>query len=462
MAESSAYHDSTRNSSPYTPDSAVLLLVIDSFHKTQDGESPEYDPSHSLHAALISDPMKSLLVHNRQAIYSHLKKNDILWPGCDTEIQKINPHVKSGKDVFGDDATAQYLPAISRYTGDLYEGLGDDRRTTVEGSPHHLLILSALYGLVAPYEPVQNYACQFGDKNLTYDIWTRDHGISRILAEYVNTNRISRIFDFTYCSVPAYHEAINWDYVREATGADVLHVYHEYAQGDQALKSFGGYIRDHMLNASDADLLGIRPGTVRQNLIFKNTIRLSENETLRRMIDRGENDLVEFKTSALWSMYLTEAQIAESNSNEVKKYQKYVSRFIIARSIAGFLNASGGNLILGVKEDKVNSNTTISGVSNEFPKLREGDRNPDGYRLMIIDMIAKKFIPDIIPHFSSLISISFHEIEGQIVCWLQIRPSPAPVFVEAGNEELFFVRVDASTRPLAGKALVEYCLGRYH
>ncbi len=447
--------------SRYAPDSRVLIIVIDSFHKTTDGESPGYDPAGSIHSTRIGAPMKTRITENRQAIYAHLKKNDILWPGCETEIQKINPQVRFGKDFSGDDGTARYLPAICRYGGDLYEGLGDERNRSVAASRHHFLILSALYGLLTPFEPIQNYACQFGNKNLTYDVWTRDHGLSRILADYIQAYGISRVFDFTYCSVTAYHEALNWDFIREATGADVLHAYHEYARGDQALKSFGRYIRDSMLNVGEADLMGIQPGTLQKGIHFEGTIQLSENETLRRMIEKGENDLVEFKTSALWSMYFSPAQIENANTPEVKKYQKNASKFIIARSIAGFLNAQGGNLILGVKEDKQNNQVTIVGVTDEFCKLREGDRNPDGYRLMIIDWIAKKFLPEIMASFSSLITISFHEIEGQSVCWLQIKPGSTPVFVETGNEELFFVRVDASTRPLTGKALADYILGRF-
>jgi hypothetical protein len=44
---------------------------------------------------------------------------------------------------------------------------------------------------------------------------------------------------------------------------------------------------------------------------------------------------------------------------------------------------------------------------------------------------------------------------------MHITPADKPVFVDIENEELFFIRVDASTRAITGKALTQYILTRF-
>jgi cytoplasmic iron level regulating protein YaaA (DUF328/UPF0246 family) len=444
----------------YDPTSPVLILIIDSFHKRREYESEKYDPSMSISTSNISDENKMLIKQNRQAIYRHLKKGEIHWRDDEDEIS-INENLKLGKDFFGNDNKAQYLPAMFRFWGDIYEGFGNEGIAKLGRSQHHILILSALYGFLRPYEPIQYYACQFGDKNLTYDIWTKNGEISQILADYILKYRIKKIFDFTSCEVAAYHECINWDYIKEKTDVEVLHCYHRFAKRDQALKPFGLFIKNNILSEMSEKLIAIKPGFSVGDVTFSEKIKLSESETLRRLIEKGEDDQVEFKSSSLWSLGLSAFELLEPTSIEIKKYQKLASKFILARSIASLLNMNGGHLIIGVKEDRTNNENVIIGIEREYHHLRLEDRNPDGYRRMIIDMIIKKFVPDILENFSNYVTITFHKISGKTVCWLQIRPAKQPIFVELGSEEIFFVRIDASSRMVTGKALTNYVLSRF-
>jgi hypothetical protein len=187
----------------------------------------------------------------------------------------------------------------------------------------------------------------------------------------------------------------------------------------------------------------------------------SEPEEIQRLIERGENDRVEFKRETLWSSDLTPPEINASESTEIRKYKHNTSRFIIARSIAGFLNTEGGDLIIGIREDRIQNKIDVVGIENEYHKLHETDRNPDGYRRMIIDAVIRKFLPEIFNVASMFIHISFPSIAGKTVCRVHVTPFEKPVFVNIGNEELFFIRVDASTRPLTGKPLTKYILSRF-
>ena len=87
----------------------------------------------------------------------------------------------------------------------------------------------------------------------------------------------------------------------------------------------------------------------------------------------------------MWSADLTREEILATESSEIRKYRNNASKFIIARSIAGFLNTDGGDLIIGIQEDRIKNSIQAVGIEEDYSKLQEKDRNPDGYRRMIVD-----------------------------------------------------------------------------
>jgi uncharacterized protein YaaQ len=182
---------------------------------------------------------------------------------------------------------------------------------------------------------------------------------------------------------------------------------------------------------------------------------------VRMMIATGENERVEFKFKALWSSRFSKEEADASDSAEVRKYRTNASKFIIARSIAGFMNSGGGDLIIGIEEDRVKNVIQVVGIEDDFSRLPEKDRNPDGYRRMLIDSVIRRYIPEVYETASRLIHITFPVIAEKTVCHVHILPADKPVFVDTANEEFFFIRVDASTRPISGKTLTNYILTRF-
>jgi hypothetical protein len=184
-------------------------------------------------------------------------------------------------------------------------------------------------------------------------------------------------------------------------------------------------------------------------------------DAIQAMINTGENDHIEFKLQSLWSADLTKEEILASESSEIRKYRNNASKFIIARSIAGFLNTDGGDLIIGIREDRIKNFIQAAGIDDDYRKLQEKDRNPDGYRRMIIESIVQKYLPEIVNTASRFIHLSFPSLSGRTLCHIHILPADKPVFVTIGNEEIFFIRVDASTRSITGKILTQYILTRF-
>jgi tetratricopeptide (TPR) repeat protein len=179
-----------------------------------------------------------------------------------------------------------------------------------------------------------------------------------------------------------------------------------------------------------------------------------------KVLNGGESESVEYKSSVLWSKLFSKADISSSDSREVHKYGREASRLIIAKTIAGFLNTHGGNLIIGLKENKEGQPDEIIGIEGEYPKLK--DPCPDGYRRMLVDEVIRKFLPpEIFHHLTSYIRIHFPKMQEKTLCWLEIKKADDGVFLKIQDEELFFIRIDAETRQISDKALVDYCKKRF-
>lgn len=188
---------------------------------------------------------------------------------------------------------------------------------------------------------------------------------------------------------------------------------------------------------------------------------LSESESLikeiKKLIEKGENFHIEFKSEALWSITYNPQQLKESKSSELREYGQKASKIIIARSIASFLNSDGGSLILGVKENKDRDTLEILGLAEDFKKLKKPTK--DEYRRVITDEILRTFLPSkIYNHLNDYISFDFVEIDGKTILWIKIKKSDSRVFLNLNGREIFFIRVDAETRALEGEKLVDYCI----
>ena len=181
----------------------------------------------------------------------------------------------------------------------------------------------------------------------------------------------------------------------------------------------------------------------------------SPDDPFPAILAGGESERVEFKSSALWSKSYSKEDISASDSREVHKYGRDASRIIIAKTIAGFLNTEGGDLVIGIQEHKDGKANEITGIETDYPKLK--DPCTDGYRRMIIDEIIRKYLPSEIFHqLTRYIRIHFPRYHDKTLCWLEIQKAEEGIFLKIQDEEHFFIRVDAETRQISDRALVDY------
>jgi len=161
----------------------------------------------------------------------------------------------------------------------------------------------------------------------------------------------------------------------------------------------------------------------------------SEARTTSDLIEQGESKTVEFK------------QTARLNAHTGTKDRKLEDA--VVKSIAGFLNAGGGILLIGVSDDQ-----EVTGVECDYPLMGKPDR--DGFE----NWLTTRLIDDLGKNeTASFVRIVFENIGGHEVCRVNVEPCNKPVYV--GKDATFYVRVGNSTRACNPRETMEYVKDRW-
>lgn len=145
---------------------------------------------------------------------------------------------------------------------------------------------------------------------------------------------------------------------------------------------------------------------------------------LAELIKLAESSTLEFKQSARWS--------------HIHGDGDKVSELEVVKNVAGFMNARGGTLVIGVSDEH-----EPVGLRKDFKSI-QGRPDADGFENWLTnvfqDTIGKPTIAQL--------SIGFEPVDDQDLCRIDVAPSPTPVFVSWKGESQFYVRLNNSTRQL--------------
>lgn len=149
--------------------------------------------------------------------------------------------------------------------------------------------------------------------------------------------------------------------------------------------------------------------------------------TTAELIAGGETEGVEFKSTLRTNLHTGQPD---------DKIQ-----VAVLKTLAAFLNAGGGTLLVGVGDDGAPVGLSIDGFPNE-----------DKMSLHLVnltrDRIGDLFVPYIHPEFV--------EHEGCRVLSVRCERGPKPAFVRDGSAQRFFVRGANATAELTGQSVVDY------
>ena len=167
------------------------------------------------------------------------------------------------------------------------------------------------------------------------------------------------------------------------------------------------------------------------------TTATSKGLTINDFVARGEGPTLEFKSSIRWD-------------HKVDAVNPVLEK-VIAKTLAGFMNQSGGTVLVGVTDEG-----SIVGVEPDMASLMKKP-NRDGLALHITEIAAKYCGAAT----AAMVDMSFASIDEKTLIVLSVEPAQQPVFVEDQGSPEFYVRSGASTRQLNVKEATDFIASRW-
>lgn len=155
------------------------------------------------------------------------------------------------------------------------------------------------------------------------------------------------------------------------------------------------------------------------------------------LIRKGESTDIEFKES----LSLDVRRAAFDKAYTKAKEQKI--ELAVLKTIVGFLNAKGGKLFIGVRDD-----ASISGIDAELEAFH--NRSTDRFQLYLKDLIVTRIGKGILGN----LEIVLHEVEGKHIIVIEVRKASEPCFLKP--DDIFYMRISPATEQLTWKDLLDY------
>lgn len=268
--------------------SRVLIITICSNQKIQGGDA--FKKSVPSVAAVLPDSADGLF-RRRSDILGLIQGGSLGRDGIPLCQMQFNSKLVRGPDFGGKDSGC-YLPSSERYAGSFFTAVKRDNASILSDSLHHILIISALYGLLLPDEKIQLYSCHVEDHSDITSIWKKDGFLTSVVLSYMRKFEIYKAFDLT--AQESYRELLNWS--RISKKAQMLHVFGEQYVGPSLLSSLGEFARDHLLLKKEEELSEYVPGS--RIFLEREKIVLTEFPSPPAGFPREQEALDKNKTSA--------------------------------------------------------------------------------------------------------------------------------------------------------------------
>ena len=165
------------------------------------------------------------------------------------------------------------------------------------------------------------------------------------------------------------------------------------------------------------------------------------NSQLEALVAGGENDQLELKQTLRWDVV----------ENQVNKKLEDVA----IKTVAAFANATGGMLLIGVRDDG-----TPMGLD---PDLQCLGGNCDRMELHLTNLFSKYFGQSF---RASRLRVSFPVLAGMQICKIDVKPASEPMFVTIADRggaiaERFFVRSGNSSHELTASQTQRFIKDRF-
>jgi len=156
-----------------------------------------------------------------------------------------------------------------------------------------------------------------------------------------------------------------------------------------------------------------------------------DSEHLQSLIDVGENDRFELKSTLRWNL--------KSNKPDKEIENAWL------KTIIAFLNTSGGLLLVGIEDD----GKVLGLEPDKFP-------NADRYLLHVNNLIRERIGMEV----TQFIKFGLKPFDRKEILCVQCSPSPEAAFLKHDKDEDFYVRVGPGSRKLTSRETLTYINNR--
>ncbi|MEM1322731.1 MAG: RNA-binding domain-containing protein [Bacteroidota bacterium] len=163
-----------------------------------------------------------------------------------------------------------------------------------------------------------------------------------------------------------------------------------------------------------------------------NYLRSREQTPTSALIREGETEHVEFKSSLRWNTHINKKDQAIEHA--------------ALKTIAAFLNAEGGTLLIGVNDE------------GEILGLKADQFQNEDKMLLHLTKLIKDRIGTI---FTSFINAEIEPIGGKQVLRIDCEPATLPAYLKDKNNEIFYVRTGPATTAMRVSKIFDYIKLRF-
>jgi hypothetical protein len=190
----------------------------------------------------------------------------------------------------------------------------------------------------------------------------------------------------------------------------------------------------HIRNGSDDMVSTFFSGLIERNIQVLGSKKIAKTPQMRilDLIEQGENQNIEFKSSFRINLY-------------TKEFDRKMELSVL-KTVTAFLNTKGGNLLIGVSDDG-----NILGLKDD------GFLNDDKMGLYFTNLIKTHIGNEFLP----FIRFRIIKIKDRVVVLILCRESKKQVFLKNQNSEEFYVRNGPASIKLEGSSLVEYIRNKF-
>jgi serine/threonine protein kinase len=170
------------------------------------------------------------------------------------------------------------------------------------------------------------------------------------------------------------------------------------------------------------------------------------------LIAAGESDRAEFKSSVHNPDGPVPLDLQHLQPAQARKEVQKRLRTAVTKTIAAFLNTDGGTLLIGVADSGA-----VLGIEADFPYLKTGKQDADGWLLSLKDVIINALGSEV----WNAISLSLVPRGSATVAVVSCPAWVSETWHRDAKTECFYIRASNATEELSGSSLLRYVRERW-